>query len=208
MQTVHDFNRLGYQLHDRLKLQHGRTADWEGQGLPKDAYLPAQAGVLHDLRGKNVDREAARQAEAAIREGQVMLLTAADFLTSPPVVSYKVERSNEIRTGGPGGYPYQPERIVPTSQRSLEDLAREITGHPMAAWAIRPQVGAWPDSPELFLFTPVGDGTGPLSAEDVMTMMEGRRLEEHPAGIEVAEGEVLIGSIRLDRKTYLVRLPG
>lgn len=209
MQTVNDFHRLGYQIHDRVKLQRGRDAHWQADapGLGKDAFLASSAGALHDLEDKTLDRAAAQEALATLKSGQTMLLGPADFRQTPQVTTFRVERSTQMQRGGPGGYPFYPERTVQVASRSLDDVAREMTGHPMATWAIRPQVGAYPDAPELYLFTPAGDGS-PLKAEDVMTMLDGRRISEgsEGPGIQVQDGQVVIGSIRLDQKTYLIRL--
>lgn len=208
MQTVNDFHRLGYQIHDRVKLQRGRDANWQADvpGLGKDAFLNSSAGELHDLQDKTLDRAAAQEALATLKSGQTMLLGPTDFLQTPQVTTYRVERSTQVQHGGPGGYPFYPERTVQVASRSLDDVAREMTGHPMATWAIRPQVGAYPDAPELYLFTPAGDGS-PLKAEDVMTMLDGRRVGDGSGGpgIQVQDGQVVIGSIRLDQKTYLIR---
>lgn len=209
MQTVNDFHKLGYQVHDRVKLQRGRDANWQADvpGLGQDAFLKASAGELHDLQDKALDGPAAAAARAALKSGQTMLLGPTDFLQTPQVTTFRVERSTQVQHGGPGGYPFYPERTVQVGSRSLDEVAREMTGHPMATWAIRPQIGAYPDAPELYLFTPAGDGS-PLKAEDVMTMFEGRRVSDGSAApeIQVQDGQVVIGSIRLDQKTYLIRL--
>lgn len=207
MQTVNDFHKLGYQIHDRVKLQRGRDANWQADvpGLGKDTFLGSSAGQLHDLQGKTLDRASAEQALSALKAGQTMLLGPSDFVQSPAVTTFRVERSTQVQHGGPGGYPFYPERTVQTGSRSLDDVAREMTGHPMATWAIRPQIGSYPDAPELYLFTPAGDGS-PLRGEDVITMLDGRRIAAADAPeIQVQDGQVLIGSIRLDQKTYFIR---
>jgi len=204
VKTLTQIQAQGYRVERRVALERGGPYNNE-RALP--LALPAETDVRRFLRNESTQApsmDALRQLDAARRNGEVVLLEESDF-TSPPCATRFTETAVQ-RFGGPGGhYPWWEQKPTLLDSISLTDVVRASTGIERATWAIRPQVGAWPDQPELYIFVPVfdGDALNTSDAEDVLftpfgEVPQGRRPDQ--GGIQVEEGSVRIGGVRVDRR--------
>lgn len=207
MRTLAELQAAGYQVQQKMLLDRedpGRKVAGDNRFLDDDV-------TQLNPRGKSVDAESLQQAREAIQGGDIVVLSSEDYPAEPHVTRY-TERQGELRYGGPGGYPYRPVIREAAESITLTELARQLTAHPGATWAIRPQVSSYPDRPELFLLVPVAaDGSNAVDASVAERLVFGRFGEplkpakERPAeGVRIEGDKVIIGGLSIDRRHYVI----
>lgn len=213
MKRLTDLQAAGYTVYAKLDLDKrgGRGGNaFEVKADSQERFIDDSATSFAGP-GKLVGPQSAQQAAEAIGRGDVVVLSAEDYPHEPVLRSF-TKKQGELAHGGPGGYPYRPTVLELKESLTLSDLARQVTGHPQATWGIRPQVGSWPDHPELYLLVPTSSGGGATVAADDAARLVLGRLDTSSAQpvlgpdptVRVEDNAVFIGGLRIDRRHYVI----
>ena len=190
MRTINDFSQRGLFLKNTFLLErgaphgNGRTVKHPSVG-PYESFDDSRIR-LNGAKNFTLSDEDRNRLRGEIESGAAdHLLTAEDYQKPLWMRKYEVGQG-PVSYGGPGGYRHQPKTYKQIGSRSLDEMVREMSGHPKAEWAIRPMVKAYPEQqgPELLIFEPIGD---------IQFLQAGAELQDNDIDLQEFEDGIMVG---------------